>query len=271
MGSNQSVTLREAVELYLSSLKTKDDQSEAHQQLHRFVRWCGADREIWGIAPPEIGEYGEHTAGASGGASAVEHLQMVRKFLTFAKKQRLIQQGLAQHLRVRKGKRASRHGGAGNVRGTIELTPDRHNQLVDEMESLKAKRIPLASEIRRAAADKDVRENVPLEAAREQLGMVESRIRQVEDTLMAAVVVDAAGRKNILQIGVGAKVVLKDLDNGRETRYTLVSALEANPLQGMISEVSPVGKALLTHLANQEIEVETPRGKLRYRILKVSS
>ena len=69
----------------------------------------------------------------------------------------------------------------------VELTREGLVRLQDELEKLKAERGPLAAQIRRAAADKDVRENVPLEAAREQLGHTESRIRTIEGTLTAAV------------------------------------------------------------------------------------
>jgi transcription elongation factor GreA len=111
---------------------------------------------------------------------------------------------------------------------------------------------------------------VPLEAAREQLGLVESRIRQIEDTLKNAVVVQPSGEK-AKTVRVGTKVHLKDLESGRETRYTVVSASEARPLDGKISDVSPVGKALMKRSAGQEIRVETPRGQLKYRIVKLTS
>ena len=125
-------------------------------------------------------------------------------------------------------------------------------------------------EIQRAAADKDVRENAPLEAAREQLGLVESRIRQIEETLRGAVVVEPSNRAPGQKVAVGSKVALKDLDSGREAKYMVVSASEANPLEGKISDVSPVGKALLTAIPGQHVEVETPRGKQRFRVLAVS-
>ena len=71
-------------------------------------------------------------------------------------------------------------------------------------------------------------------------------------------------------VSVGSRVVLKDVGTGRETKYLVVSAREANPLDSKISDASPVGKALMGRAAGDEIDVETPRGKLRYRIDKVS-
>jgi transcription elongation factor GreA len=268
--SNPSVSLMEAVGVYVASLRSKDGQSKAQQHLMKFVQWCGAERRIAEIRPSEIGEYGEKSVGSTGGVQAVERLQGVRKFLAFANKKGLTEHNLAQHLRIRKGKSFSLKGSGAAEVNVVELTIEGHKQLVDELEGLKSQRVPIASEIRRAAADKDVRENVPLEAAREQLGLVESRIRQIEATLKNAVVVQPSGEK-AKTVRVGTKVHLKDLGSGRETRYTVVSASEARPLDGKISDVSPVGKALMKRSAGQEIRVDTPRGQLKYRIVKLTS
>ena len=270
MESNPSVNLMQAVGIYVASLRSEDSQSKAQQHLMKFVQWCGAERQIVEIRPSEIGEYGEKSVGSTGGAQAVERLQGVRKFLSFAKKKGLIEHNLAQHLRIRKGKSRSLKASGATEANIVELTIEGHKQLVDELEGLKGERVPIAAEIRRAAADKDVRENVPLEAAREQLGLVESRIRQIESTLKNAVVVQHSGEK-AKTVRVGTKVHLKDLGSGRETRYTVVSASEARPLEGKISDVSPVGKALMKRSAGQDIRVDTPRGQLKYRIVKLTS
>ena len=271
MEPNDSLTLLEAVGLYGSKIRPSNNQSNTQKQLLRFAHWCGPERLISGIAPSEIGEYGEQTVGNGAGPLAVERLQEVKKFLSFAKKKGLTEQNLAQHLRIRKSKTRGRGKTTlEDSQNRIELTPDGHTQLANELERLKAERVPIAAEIQRAAADKDVRENVPLEAAREQLGHVESRIRQIESTLAVAVVVDPSKRSKGQPINVGAKILLKDLNSGQETNYTLVGASEARPLEGRISDISPVGKAMLDRAAGQEIEVETPRGMLKYRILRVS-
>ena len=260
----------DAVAVYVASLRTKDSQSKAQRHLMRFVQWCGPERALGNINPSEIDEFGERAVGTSGGSHAVERLQGIRKFLAFAKKKGLIEQNLAQHLRIRKGKSRSLRNVVSPGSKTVELTEDGHRELKAEVERLYAEREHNAAEIRRAAADKDVRENAPLEAAREEQGQIESRIAQIENTLTLAVVIDPS-RKVGKSVTMGARVLLKELDTGRETRYTLVSALEAKPLEGRISDVSPVGKALVQKTAGQEIEVETPRGVLRYRIVRVSS
>ncbi len=67
------------------------------------------------------------------------------------------------------------------------------------------------------------------------------------------------------------RVAVKDLNSGKQTSYTLVSATEANPLEGRISDASPLGKALMGHVEGQEVESDTPRGKIQYRISKVTA
>ncbi len=269
LASELDTSVIQAVGQYVTSMRTKESQSVAQQHLMRFVQWCGAERALSDVRPSEVGEYGEKAVGSSGGAQAVERLQGIRKFLSYARKQGIIDQNLAQHLRIRKGKARSIRTAAAAKIAAEELTAQGHRELVSELEKLQSEREPIAREIRRAAADKDVRENVPLEAAREQLGHVESRIREIENTLRVSVV--TGPRRGVKTVGVGAKVLLKDLNNGRETRYTVVSASEAKPLERRISNVSPVGSALMSKTAGQEIEVETPGGKLKYRIVRVTS
>ena len=262
--NGNSLTLMEAVELYVKSLRAKDSNTQQH--LVGFVRWMGGeDRPVDAIQPSEIGEFGERTMGS--GTQAVQRLQSVRKFLSFAKRKELTDQNLAQHLRIRKGNRSARNA-TGDGPKTIEVTREGHKALVEEMEQRKAERGLLAAEIKRAAADKDVRENAPLEAARERHGLNEARIRAIETLLKDARITDES-RKNGSTVSMGAKVLLKDA-RGEKT-YTVVSAMEASPAEGKISDVSPLGKAIMGRAAGQSVEVKTPRGTTRYRIMKVSS
>lgn len=266
-----SVSLLEAVGLYVGSFKGDDSHAEAQKELLRFIHWYGPDRALSELSPSQLDEYVGQVGGAGAAPQAVARLQRVKGFLAYAKKKGLIDTNLARHVKIR----APRTRGAkGQARGTpeaIELTPEGHADLTAQLERLKAERPPLAQQIHNAAADKDVRENVPLEAAREQLGHVESRIRSIEETLEAAVVIGATAQRGGHQVKVGARVSVKDLGTGRETSYRLVSSTEANPSEGRISDVSPLGKALVNRAAGHEVEVQTPKGKTRYRILEVAS
>lgn len=269
MEPTESITILQAVGLYINSIKAKTSQQYTQQELSRFVHWCGLERTLADLNPSVIGDYTDQVGYTP---QAAERLQVVRDFLSYARKKGLMDKNLAQHVRIRKPKARSNHNNhSQEAREPVELTPEGHAQLVMELEQLKAMRAPLAQEIQRAAADKDVRENAPLEAAREQLGMLESQIRAKEAKLSAAVIIDPSTHQSQHAARLGRYVSVKDLNTGKETTYMLVSPSEANPLDGKISDASPLGKALLGRFPGQEVEVETPRGKMRYRILKVSS
>ena len=114
----------------------------------------GGNLPLSKIRPPDIGAYGEQTMGS--GKQAVERLQSVRKFLSYVKRKALTDQNLAQHLRIRKGNRSTRNT-TGDAPKAIEVTREGHKALVEELEERKSERGTLAAEIKRAAADKDVR------------------------------------------------------------------------------------------------------------------
>ncbi len=255
------------VGIYVGSLKSSDDSIQ--RELRRFVKWCGPDKDLSDIAPSVIGDYADSVAGTGTTPQAGERLLVVRKFLSYAKKKGMIEVNLAQHVRVRKSRTKKAGRSSIDVNDKVRLTADGHTQLVNQLEELKAQRGPLAKEIQKAAADKDVRENAPLEAAREQLGQVEARIAEIERTLIRAVVIDADGVPSQV-VGLGTVVWLQDSETGRKSRYTLVSASEANPMDSKISDVSPLGKALLGQRAKETVMAETPRGTMHYRILQIS-
>ena len=260
----------EALGLYVGSLKPDSDQDGVHKEIFRFVQWCGSDRLFKDVAPLEVEEYSNKVGGGATRPQATGRLQIVKKFLSYAAKKEMITANLAREIKVRVPKTRGTNKGQ-YAQQLNQLTPEGHAQLVDQLERLKAERGLIAIQIRKAAADKDVRENVPLEAAREQLGYVESRIRNLEAALRSSVVMDSSQQQVVQNVKVGMRVSVKDLSSGREMSYMLVSAFEANPLEGRISDLSPMGKALVGHAKGQEIEANTPRGKIRYRILKIST
>lgn len=269
MDSIRAVTLLDAASQYISSLKTDDNPDQAQRELFRFVHWCGPGRVLPDITPPQLDQYVEQVGGTGSTPQAADRLHVVRRFLSYAKKKGLIEKNMAQHVRIRKSNRG-RKGPQQSGAETIELTRDGHTKLVAEMEKLKAARSHMAEQIKKAAADKDVRENVPLEAAREELGHAEARIKSIENTLRSAVIIDSSGNIAGGAVKIGAKVSVKDLSSGRETSYMLVHQSEANPLDGKISDASPLGKAIIRRSVGQEVEVATPRGEIRFRITKVS-
>ncbi|MBM3949422.1 MAG: hypothetical protein FJ312_09365 [SAR202 cluster bacterium] len=272
MVQTQPFTLVEAIGTYLTEAKSKGKDPHTHLELQRFAQWCGASRPLAQIAPSVVGEYSERMMAGGAAPQAAERLQVVRDFLVHLQKKGRVEQNLAQHVRIRKVKsRAGSASGEASVQLLDEITFEGHTQLAKELERLKNESAALAEDIHRAAQDKDVRENAPLEAAREQKGHVESRIRDIEGKLKNTRVIDASTRQHDSVVRVGSRIMLKDVDSGEEKHYTLVSAAEANPLQGKISDVSPVGRAVVRRTAGQKVEVETPRGTQHYFIVKVTS
>ena len=122
--------------------------------------------------------------------------------------------------------------------------------------------------MRRAAADKDFRENAPLEAAREEHGRIEGRIRELEGTLKSADVIDEK-EKVTPKVSIGDSIILRDLASGEELSYMLVSPREVDPTKGRISNLSPIGKAVIGQSQGRVIEVTVPAGKLRYQIKQI--
>jgi transcription elongation factor GreA len=268
----QTFTLVQAIGLYLSQAKTKGKDPATHLELQRFAQWYGTDKMFHQIAPSDIGDYSERTAAGGASPNAAERLQVVRNFLSHMKKKGYLEHNLAQHVRIRKTKSRIGQGGEhiARERGEI-LTSEGHAQLLKELARLKIESESISEDIHKAAQDKDVRENAPLEAAREQKGHVEGRINQLESQLRNARIIDSKKMKKDSIVRVGSKVVVKDPETGKRQNYTLVSAAEANPLEGRISDVSPVGKAIFRKHAGQEVQVETPRGTQQILIVKVSS
>ena len=140
------------------------------------------------------------------------------------------------------------------------LTPQGLKQFQEEMENLKGvRRIEVAKRIRRASENGGNVDNAEYDEAKSQQAFVEGRIRELESILANAVV--AAHDKKGGIVDIGSSVTVEN-SNGRKQSYKLVGSAEASPLEGKISNESPVGQALLGHKVGDEVEVETPAKKL---------
>jgi transcription elongation factor GreA len=194
-------------------------------------------------------------------------LEMVRAFLTYAKNKKWSQTNLAVHLKVRKGK-PKIIPNAGVVQPeVVALTEEGFAKLNAELADMKQRRPALIADITRAAADKDVRENAPLEAAREAHGLLEGRIREIEATLKAATLMDK--KQPSLKVSIGDSIILVDLESGEELHYMIVGPRETAPSKGKISGVSPVGKAVVGRSEGDTVLVSVPVGKIKYQIKQI--
>lgn len=238
-------------------------RAAALAEVNRFVRWYGANKPTSNLRGHDVSIYGEELGASSG--EAKRKADFVRGFLAFLKKEGMTETNLAPHLRLRKSSRSG--GGAVKDEQVVEVTAEGHQALIDELESLKAQRPEIREEIRRAMLDKDFRENAPLDAAKDKQAHLESRIREIEWTLKHAVIVEKQSDGS--QVGIGTTVQVENLGTGASMRYTIVGANEANAAAGKISNVSPIGKALLGRGEGDEVEVSVPAGVLRLRVAKI--
>ena len=263
------LSLNEAFQTYVRQMP-KDTKKAAQPEIAKFVRWVGPARLIDTIIPSEIGEYNEIFGAKTATRDATERLSAVKLFLTFLKKKDHIEVNLAQHLRLRKSRTAaSKAVSMIDSTRSVSLTQSGYNEMTKQLTSLNEERVRIVEDIQRAAADGDVRENAPLEAAREAQGMTIGKIRELEATLKVAVIIDAKSQDSG-RVHIGSKVELTETTSNKTVKYQLVEPNEANPLASKISIVSPVGSAILGHKLSEEVKVKTPRGQQVYKISKIS-
>ncbi|MFC1943706.1 GreA/GreB family elongation factor [Chloroflexota bacterium] len=266
MGSiEQNLSLGEAVNHFLADL-SPGERGLVQQEIYKFGRWFGLGRAFAGLTAAEVANYAERLSLSD--TDYIRKLDLVRSFLVHAKKKGWSNNNLSTHLRARKGKTRLRSLPKQGSPETIFLTQQGYTDLEAELVALRSKSFELIDEIRRAAADKDFRENVPLQAAREQRGHLEGRITELEETLKSAAIIDKKG-KVALRVSIGDSVILSDLDSGEELRYMLVNPREADPTGGKISSASPIGQAVIGKEQGETVKVTAPAGKLLYQIKQV--
>ena len=262
---SQNLSLGEAASRFLAKL-SPEGRETSQPEVYKFVRWYGWERHLVGLTAPEVANYAERLSLSD--TDYVKKLELIRAFLVYAKKQGWSKTNLATHLKTKRRKAGLPASARRGLPETILLTSQGYAELEAELAVLKSKRHQVIDEMRRAAADKDFRENAPLDAAREQRGYVEGQIRKLESTLKAATIIGGK-QKSALKAGIGDKIVLCDMASGEEIHYIIVDPREVDPTQGKISSVSPIGKALIGHGEGAVVEVTAPAGKMRYQIKRV--
>ena len=150
----------------------------------------------------------------------------------------------------------------------LYLSKKGYEKIRKDLEELKKKRPLIAKAIGEARDYGDISENAEYDAAKDEQGLNELKISELEDKIGRAVVIDES-RIPKDEVLIGARVTLKDLDSGEDVVYTLVSQVESDFSQGKISIESPVGKGLLNHKVGQVADISVPVGKLKYKIIKI--
>jgi transcription elongation factor GreA len=152
----------------------------------------------------------------------------------------------------------------------VPLTARGAEQLREELRVLKNIERPRVTEaIAAARAHGDLRENAEYHAAKDQQGLMEARIRDIEAKLANAQIIDVTKLPSSGRVVFGSTVLLSALDDGTEARYQIVGEDEADIKKGLLSIGSPIARALIAKREGDTVEVATPGGTRTYEIVEV--
>lgn len=151
----------------------------------------------------------------------------------------------------------------------IYLTQEGYKEKEQRLEYLKSeKRQDVIEKLKTAREFGDLSENAEYDAARDEQRKLEAEIEMLEETLRVAKIVDPSAIKSD-KVVVGSKVTLLDIEFDEEENYSIVGSLESNPNAGLISNESPIGKAIMGKKKGDIVEVETPAGKIQMKIVAI--
>jgi transcription elongation factor GreA len=151
----------------------------------------------------------------------------------------------------------------------IYLTEDGLQKVKEELEYLvTVRRREVAQMIAEAKAEGDISENAGYDEAKTAQGFLEGKIRELENILKhAQLIKEDAAPANV--VAIGRTVIIQEEDMDTKETYTIVGSREADPINGRVSNESPMGKALLGKKAGQKVKVESPGGQITFKIVKV--
>ena len=149
------------------------------------------------------------------------------------------------------------------------LTPEGKKELEEKLQYYKTeKRKQVTEQIVRAREFGDLSENSEYDAAKELQAQVEAEIAEMEDILLSCQIINKKDIKSD-EVSVGSTVKLYDEEFDEELEYKILGTTESNPAKGVISNHSPVGKALIGRKVGEKISVKLPTGVVNYKILEI--
>lgn len=152
------------------------------------------------------------------------------------------------------------------IQKNYRLTQEGINELKEELAQLKANRTEIADKIRTAREFGDLSENAEYQSARQEQEKYENRISEVEHILANAQLISKP--KGDSKVQLGSRVELRSTD-GKTKEFQVVGTVEADPLEGKISDESPIGMALLGKKEGEEVEIKTPAETTVYTIVDI--
>ena len=150
------------------------------------------------------------------------------------------------------------------MKKAYQITEAGRKELEAELIELKSRRGESAEKIAEARDYGDLCENAEYDSAREEQGLVETRVAEIEDILMNAE--EIKSRKSS-KVTLGSTVELK---NGKAVKYTVVGPVEADPMNGKISNESPLGIALMGKVVGDKATISTPKGDTTYTVISIA-
>ena len=154
---------------------------------------------------------------------------------------------------------------------TYPMTKEGKVKLEHELEDLKLNQRPeIINRIKIARSYGDLSENSEYESAKNEQSLLENRIKTVEHMIQYAEIIDSE-QIDATEVSVGKIVTFKELPDEEPESYTIVGAAEADPMEGKISNDSPIAKSLIGHHVNDEVSIAIPVGTMQVKILKVEN
>ena len=151
----------------------------------------------------------------------------------------------------------------------VYLTKEAYKELEDKLARMKSEgRVEIANKISFARSFGDISENSEYDAAREEEAILEQEIIQIEETLRNAQIITKSN-SNTSVVGVGALLEVYDMEFEEKMSLKIMGSIESDPTIGQISNESPLGKALIGKSKNDIVEVSTPAGVQKYKILSI--
>ena len=152
----------------------------------------------------------------------------------------------------------------------VPLTKEGEILIKEKLSNLKfVERPQISNAIAEARAHGDLKENAEYHAAKELQGLTEAKISEMENALANAQVIDVKEIPETGRVIFGSTVKVYDIENDKEIKYKIVGNLESDPEKGQISIDTPIAKGLVGKFVDDEINIQTPSGNLKYEILEV--
>ena len=257
----------------------------ARQAINRFLSHFGPSTALSELSPKGVEGFQEIIGGNT--TDLESRLRPVKEFLRYCAEQMYttkpgldadgqqveIKHNLGNYLRIKRstsGQRAAA-GFTHEAADTFEMTPQGLQALQLELNGAQAEMPAAIQAVAAAREDKDIRENAPLEAAREYQERLKARIDELEYRIAHAVVRER-GNSDLARIGSHVEVVEVDETGavvGEPREYTLVGTTEANAAERKISTESPLGAGLVNQSVGQQVVIDAPSGRKQFRLLAV--